>query len=139
MEDKPFRLDMIPSNWIFAWFILFYFKIIEYNPKLALTLAIIINTIQIFVMIHFKNSFINILILSTVVLSMKIIPLWFLRKTKYELNQILYIFVFLIVYSFWLFINGETLYSFFNKAYNDTKQNRSFGPMIPFIKRLINQ
>ena len=44
--DKPFRLDMIPSNWILAWFILFYFKILKYNPKLALTIAVIINIIQ---------------------------------------------------------------------------------------------
>lgn len=134
--DKPFRLDMIPSNWIFAWFILFYFKIIEYNPKLALTLAVIINTIQIFVMIYFKNSFINIVILIIVVSFMKIIPLWILRKTKYEPKQILYVFIFLMLYSFWLFINGQSLYSFFNKAYNDTKYNRSFGPIIPFIKQL---
>lgn len=133
--DKPFRLDMIPSNWILIWFILFYFKIIKYNPKLALLLATIINTIQIFVMIYFKNSFINIFILSLLVLLVKCIPLWLLRKTKYEMKQLLYVFVFLILYTGWLYINGETLYSFSTKAYNETKHNRSFGPVIPFIDK----
>jgi len=131
--DKPFRLDMIPSNWILIWFILFYFKIIKYNPKLALLLATIINTIQIFVMIYFKNSFINIFILCLLVLLVKFIPLWLLRKTKYEMKQILYVFVFLMLYIGWLYINGETLYSFCSKAYNETQNNRSFGPVIPFI------
>jgi len=131
--DKPFRLDMIPSNWIFIWFVLFYFKIIKYNPKLALLLAVIINTIQIFIMIYFKNSFINIFILCLIVLFVKLLPLWMLRKTKYELKQLLYVFVFVIVYATWLYINGETLYSFIIKAYNETKNNRSFGPVIPYI------
>lgn len=136
--DNPFRLDMIRSNWILVWFILFYFKIIKYNPKLALTLAVIINIIQICLMIYFKNVFINIVILIIFISFMKIIPLWMLRKTKYESKQILYVFVFLILYSFWLFVNGHTLYSFFIKAYNDTKDNKSFGPMIPFIKKIFN-
>lgn len=133
--DKPFRLDLIPSNWIFIWFILFYFKIIKYNPKLALLLAIIINTIQIFVMIYFKNSFTNIFILCLLVFFIKCIPFWLLRKTKYESKQLIYVFVFLIFYTIWLYINGETLYSFSSKAYNNTKNNKSFGQVIPFIEK----
>jgi len=131
--DKPFRLDMIPSNWILIWFILFYYKIIKYNPKLALLIASIINIIQIFVMIYFNNSFINIFILCLLVLFVKLVPLWLLRKTKYEMKQVLYVFVFSILYTVWLYINGETLYSFCDKAYNETKHNRSFGPVIPFV------
>jgi hypothetical protein len=133
--DKPFRLDMIPSNWILIWFILFYFKIIKYNPKLALLLAIIFNTIQIFVMVYFKISFITIFILLLFVSFTKLIPLWLLRKTKYEMKQVLYVFVFLMLYTGWLYINGETLYSFCSKAYNETQNNRSFGPVIPFIDK----
>jgi hypothetical protein len=131
--NKPFRLDLIPSNWILIWFVLFYYKILKYNPKLALLIASIINIIQIFVMIYFNNSFINIFILCLLVLFVKLIPLWLLRKTKYEWKQVLYVFVFLIFYTVWLYINGETLYSFSTKAYNETKNNRSFGPVIPFI------
>ena len=66
----------------------------------------------------------------------KMLPLWILRKTKYELKQLLYVFVFIILYATWLYINGETLYSFINKAYNETKNNKSFGPVIPFIEKI---
>lgn len=90
-------------------------------------------------MIYFKNSFINIFILCLLVLLVKLIPLWLLRKTKYEMKQVLYVFVFLILYTGWLYINGETLYSFCSKAYNETQNNRSFGPVIPFIDKFFKE
>lgn len=74
--------------------------------------------------------------LCILILFIKLIPLWILRKTKYELKQVIYVFVFLLLYTIWLHINGETLYSFFTKAYNKIKNNRSFGPIIPFISNI---
>ena len=49
------RIDYFFSYWIFAWYILYVFSIVKYNPKFALTIGLIENIIKLFFMLYHKN------------------------------------------------------------------------------------
>ena len=38
------RPDLIFSYWIYLWYILYIFKVLKYNPKLAIIFGMIKNT-----------------------------------------------------------------------------------------------
>ena len=38
-----YRFDLVYSYWIFAWYLLYIFKIIPYNPKLVLIIGVVEN------------------------------------------------------------------------------------------------
>jgi hypothetical protein len=50
------RLDLAFSYWIFAWYLLYIFKIIKYNPLCFLIIALIFDIIFVLVLIYYKNS-----------------------------------------------------------------------------------
>jgi len=56
------RFDFVFSYWIFVWSLLYNNKLVSYNPKFALIIALIANIIKLFTMIYYKNSFIYIVL-----------------------------------------------------------------------------
>ena len=54
-------IDLIFSYWIFVWYLLYEFKIINNSPKLALIIGLITNTILLLLMIYYVNNIYNIL------------------------------------------------------------------------------
>ncbi len=103
-DFTPVRMDLIFSNWLFIWYIFYRVKFVKYNPKFAITFALFVNIIQLIFMILFRNSFMIIFVFFIVIFLMKVIPLWLLRKSKFEPKQILYSVIFFFIYLVWLFI-----------------------------------
>jgi hypothetical protein len=132
-----FRPDFIFSYWIFAWYILYELDIIKYNPKFALSFALTFNIIQIIFMIYCKNSFIVIFIFSLIVILIKGIPLWRLRKTTYDLYQVINTFIFFIIYYVWLYINGLSPYMFYMKVFDQIEKKSLFGPLTLFLNKIL--
>jgi hypothetical protein len=60
MKSNSQRFDFVFSYWIFIWYLLYMLKIVIYNPKWALMIALIENTFALALMFFYKNSFINI-------------------------------------------------------------------------------
>ena len=129
------RIDFIFSYWIFLWYIFYILSIVKYNPKFALSIALFFNTLQIGLMIYYKNSLTLILLFSFVTFLIKGIPLWSLRQTPYEMKQVGYTIILYGVYSLWLWINNTTPYRFMMNTYNQTKNNKPFGPLTLFLQR----
>ena len=44
------RIDFVFSYWIFLWYILYEFKITQYNPKWALTFGLIENIFAVIIL-----------------------------------------------------------------------------------------
>ena len=80
---KIYRFDLLFSYWIFAWYLLYIFNIINYSPKLALIIGIIEN-IGLFLFMMFSLHSSNKTILSFIFINilLKVIPLYTIWNDK---------------------------------------------------------
>ena len=127
MELKINRIDFIFSYWIFAWYLLYEFKYINYSPKLALIFGLISIIFDLLLMIIYNNNIINILLFCFIQLFIKIIPLWRLRNNKiYDLKSLSIIF---IIYMVWLYINNTNFYIINKKKLYNIQNNINIGQL----------
>lgn len=135
------RLDYILSNWIFIWFIIYYFKILILpSPKFAIIIAIMLNIPILVLMIHNQENKLNqhskhfILILTLT----KIIPLLLLKNEEIKFIDIIsfcILFIINIIYVS-LFTGGisNCIKIFINRATNGLN-----GKISETILRCINK
>jgi len=127
------RFDFVFSWWIFTWYLLYELKVIKYNPKLAVFLGLMENIIVIMVMLFYKNSVLQILLFTTIITFIKVIPLYTLKNTPYHRKDT-YFFIFLfLLYLLWLFYNKVNLYNL--KIIEKIKQDKPFAPLVIFINK----
>jgi hypothetical protein len=129
------RFDFVFSYWIFAWYLLYMLKIVKYNPKWALTIGLIENTFALALMFFYKNSFINIFLFCFINLFIKILPLWTLRKTKYEINGMYSLIILFCIYLLWLKINNFDLKN--SQWFEYIKKNNDPGPFTYYAKQFL--
>jgi len=135
IENRP---DFVFSFWIFAWFIFYELKITKYNPKIAISVAIIVNLFMLANMIYFKNSWINILSFCVVNFFIKICPLIRLRNTEYKWKDFYALVVLYIVYLIWLQLNGVNLKNIVMDYYDNIVKKKPLGPITKYINRFVN-
>ena len=109
-----YRLDYILSNWIFVWFLLYYFKIVHVSPLLILILGLA-HTILLYFNFVRKKSFQHQVTYILYNVFIKLIPILFLlyTKTKIHIIDFLYSLIVFAAYISWLYINDK-LYHFHN-------------------------
>ena len=117
-----YRYDLVFSYWIFLWYLLYIFRIINISPKLALCLSIIENTILFLIMFFIlkcsNETIIKFLIINTFI---KVIPLYSIWNDKINwLKDIYYIFILFIIYIIWCYIFGNKI---FDNQINLVKSN----------------
>ena len=118
-------IDLIFSYWIFVWYLLYEFKIINNSPKLALIIGLITNTILLLLMIYYVNNIYNILLFCIVQLFIKIIPLWRLRNNNiYDYKSLIILF---IIYMVWLHINKTNIRKLNKTKLEKIKNNINIG------------
>ena len=123
------RFDYLFSYWLFTWYILYELKIIKYNPKLGLTIALIVNLLELLIMFYYNYNYIILFILIN--FTIKLIPLWRLKDIKYEttdINILLYVF---IIYIIWLIYNNINITDI--NFIDDIKNNKPFSPLIYYL------
>ena len=128
------RFDFVFSYWIFMWYIFYIIGIVKYNPKWALTIGLIENIGALLIMIFYKNSFINIFLFCFINLFIKILPLWTLRKSKYDINGIYSLIILFCIYLLWLKINNIP---FKNEWFDYIKKDNDPGPFTYYAKKLL--
>jgi hypothetical protein len=110
------NLDLIFSHWIFVWYLLYYFKIVKINPKIAIICGIVINVIMLLLMFICHTNIKLILFFSLIVLLTKIIPLitiWNKKiNPKEDIPPLMTLFV---IYLVWAFINLKKVCEFIEK------------------------
>lgn len=134
---KSYRFDFVFSYWIFLWYIFYILKIVKYNPKWALTIGLIENTFLFALMIFYKNSFINIFLFCFINIFIKILPLWSLRKTTYEINGFYSMIILFCIYLLWLKINNLDILKN-SEWFNYIKKDNELGPFTYYVKQLLN-
>jgi len=84
------RLDYILSNWIFIWFLIYYFKLLKIpNPKFALIIGLMLS-LPILIILIYKNNINNHNIKFIIVLFItKVIPLYLLRNNEINIIDII--------------------------------------------------
>ena len=123
MNITKYRFDLVFSYWIFAWFLLYFFKVIQYSPKLALCISLIENIILLCLMIFVLKSqletIIKFLIINTFI---KAVPLYLIWSDKINWKRdIIIIMVLFLVYVVWLFINSKSRLEEQNEILKNTK------------------
>jgi len=130
------------SDWIIAWFILYKFKIIKYNPKIFILFGIIDNIIGLIIKMNItyknknkiKNNMIHFMINKNTDLVVhfiiKILMFYLSRNTFYTVNDFKVGVIFLLIYIIWLYIvhdltffdlKKKTLNKYISKIFNGFK------------------
>ena len=127
------RIDYLFSYWIFIWSVLYILKLVSFNPKFALTIALLENVIKICTMIYYKIPWDKIVFFCIAIFFVKVLPLWSLRNYPYTKSQFMYTIVAFVMYSVYLHVNGKSVYSLFKQSYDDVKHNKFVGPLNYFL------
>lgn len=127
------------SYWIFLWFFLYYFGYFtDYNPKLALTVAMAIEIFMIGLMFLNDVSIRYILIFFLLQVFIKLIPLYILRNETIDLIPDLKstIIVFFI-YSAFLYWNDIDVIEFNKKAFYNFTHGIPNSPFMHLLDSII--
>jgi hypothetical protein len=136
MVPKEAEFEYTFSYWIFAWFLLYYFKFTNYNPKIWLIIAIIINIYN-KIFGNYKINYLRIILLIIITFFIKILPLYLLRNTKYKfIDFIAGIVLILIFFLFMFFRLGsiQNIKKYFKNLDDAEKLNKPSTPLIAFIE-----
>jgi len=160
MESEYTRFDFYLSYWIFLWAVIYILlnrytketpltnKYINYfiqncNPLIAICIALVITIFSLLLLIIYKSSLLNIVLYVLLIITIKIIPIYFLLYLKpnpfisnVESNIITTLFVF-IVYNLYLKINGISMYKFYRESTNKIIQGKT--PFFNLIKNIQRQ
>lgn len=120
-------VDYIFSYWILLWYLLYIFRITQYNPKFTLFIALIQNIMGLIYKLLF-DSILNAFILAIIILFIKFIPLYSIIHTKIKKKDIYFTLLLFILYNLWIYINGTNLYEIMIEI------NNNQGPLFLFMK-----
>ena len=131
------RFDFVFSYWVFVWFLLYHFKIVSYNPKFALVIALFANIIKWFTMMYYQNSFNYIVLFILIQLCIKVYPLWTLRNISIGIPEIVSTIIVFSLYNIWLTFNNESIVQLTKKGHDAVKENKIDTPLIFSIDKYI--
>jgi len=129
--------DLLFSNWIILWYILFIFKLIKYNPKGWLIIAFILNFYNVFLMTYFNRYYMLFLFILIIFIT-KVVPIWTLRNTTSRMIDYIAGFVLLGIYYCCLTYNNYSLNKLATTTYTNIQYNKlNATPYMNFVNNLI--
>jgi signal transduction histidine kinase len=109
------HLDFIFSHWIFVWYILYCFRIVDINPKFAIICGIVVNIIMILLLLFFHTNVKLIFLFVLLCILSKGIPLFTIWNKKIHPRDISALFILFLIYFVWIFMNKKKVYVFIQK------------------------
>ena len=98
------RFDYVFSYWLFAWYLVYEFGLVPFNPLPFLAIAAIVNLFELLLgYVGTPGLFILINIF------IKIIPIYSLRGIPVRMTDIYAGFAYVLLYLSWMFLNGEDI------------------------------
>ena len=131
------RLDLAFSYWIFAWYLLYIFKIIKYNPLCFLIIALIENIIHLSLIIYYKNSPLYIFLFIFINLFIKVLPIWTLKNTTFNYDDIGAGIILFFIYIGWMKFNNKLNTNYFKKLFISIKNNTPTSPILYAVKQYL--
>lgn len=130
------RIDLVFSYWIFFWYILYALKLTIYSPKLIIGLGIIENFIMLLLMFYYKTKKDTIIKFIMINFFIKIVPFYMVFNNKIKLADVYATIILFIIYSLWVYLNGETIIEYHNKIFESLIYNKNETPFMSLISYL---
>jgi hypothetical protein len=131
------RIDFIFSYWIFLWYLLYLFRIVNYNPKFVILCGLIENIIILSLMFYYGTKKKLILLFFIMFILLKIIPLYSIWNTKIRAHDIIATIVLFIIYLLWIFYNKKTIADFKNQTLDLILHNKNTLPGMTILNKII--
>jgi len=128
------RVDLLPSYWIFVWFILYIYKVVPYSPKLSFVLALLFEFVIAVAMFFNSVSKYYIGTFVFIQIIMKVIPLYILRNETIDfLPQLFYTGILLSIFYVWLSLNTQDGITHFAKQMKGLSEGKIATPGVSII------
>ena len=132
------RFDLVFSYWIFLWYLLYEWKFTQYNPKFALVIGLVENSIYLLSMLFYKNSMRTIILFVIINIFIKILPLYMVIETTVQKRDIVFSFALFCVYIVWLIVNHVNLYKNIKDPLKIFRENETDKtPMVSIINHYV--
>ena len=131
------RPDLIFSYWIYFWYILYIFKVLKYNPKLAIIFGMIENLFILLLMCIYNTKKILIVLFIIMFFILKLIPLYTIWNDKIHLNDdIKNTSLLFIIYLLWIHLNQLTITDAITNSKNLILHNKNTMPGMTILLKL---
>jgi len=131
------RPDLIFSYWIYLWYILYIFKVLKYNPKLAIICGMIENLVIFILMCIYKTKKILVVLFIIMFVILKLIPLYTIWNDKIHLNDdIKNTSLLFIIYLLWIHLNQLTITDALTNSKNLILYNKNTMPGMTILLKL---
>ena len=110
--------DLLLSNWIFVWFVLYSLYIIPCSPKLIILAGFGIIIFMIIYLYKKNASRYNLLKFTILNILMKAVPLIILYNVPITKNDFYFSITIFIIYMLWLDVNDTNIFEVYSKLMN---------------------
>ena len=148
------RTELIFSYWVFAWFLVYYFLDAvairigkasytkwmhdNLNPIIALVIAFSVNISSFFYMVYLNVGGIILMKYLLMVFCVKALPIYCIRNYPIRLfENLLAIFILLIIYLIYLYTQEETVSSVYTRAFNAAKVGSNKTPFSSLLDSIL--
>ena len=132
------RPDLIFSYWIYLWYILYIFKVLKYNPKLAIICGMIENLVIFILMCIYKTKKILVVLFIIMFVILKLIPLYTIWNDKIHLNDdIKNTSLLFIIYLVWIHLNKLNLTDALTSTKNLILYNKNTMPGMTILQKIL--
>lgn len=132
------RPDLIFSYWIYLWYILYIFKVLKYNPKLAIICGMIENLFIFLLMCIYNTKKILILLFIIMFFILKLIPLYTIWNDKIQFNDdIKNTSLLFIIYLLWIHFNQLTITDAITSTKNLILYNKNTMPGMTILQKIV--
>ena len=130
------RPDLVFSYWIYVWYVLYVFKLIQYSPKLALILGLIDNIFMFIMMLLYgtsKKTIFYFIIVNTLI---KVVPLYYLKNEQIKVNDIYFTCGLFLLFIIWLYINEQSLVGNIKIIYDSLLYGKNETPFMALLHKI---
>jgi len=130
------RPDFIFSNWMFVWFILYWFKFTQYNPKAVFILGVFENFITVILAIYYKTQAIYIIYFLGLIVFLKAFLLYLIWNTRFLMKDYIATILVTLVYLTWLQLNNTNIVNLYRKVITSVINEKNETPILGFIHKM---
>ena len=110
------------TEWIFIWFLFYYFKFTSYNPLFILILAFIITSIvHIYIIFNSNTKLYHAIKFGVFNIILKVIPILLISHTTIYFKDIYFSFIIFIIYLIYMNFNVIYIYEIMIDEYTNAK------------------
>jgi hypothetical protein len=130
------RADLVFSYWIYLWYLLYAFKVINYSPKFPLILGLIDNIVMLVLMVMYGTSRRTIFYFVIINTLIKVVPLYYLRNEPIKRRDIYFTTILFGIFILWLHLNKQSLFGNIKLIHDSLLFGQDKTPFMTLINNL---